>query len=454
MGTLMKSVSGIRGVVGDTLTPELIMKVGAAFARYCKGGPVVVGRDSRPTGATIADALESTLVLAGCDVIDIGIVPTPTVQLMVEELGARGGVIISASHNPIEWNAFKLVGPSGSFLNAKEIMKFFSMMEEPAAWKRWDGIGAMLRNDEAAGLHISRVLAVVNAAKIRKKKFRVVLDSVNGAGSLITQRLLKELGCRVVPLYCDIDGTFPRGAEPLAENLGALAARVKREKADIGFAQDPDADRLAIVDERGEPIGEEYTITLAAEHLLSRQTGRVVVNLSTTKAVEDVAKAHGAPFTRSRVGEINVVEEMRRRGARIGGEGNGGVISPEVHLGRDSLAGIVYVLEMMAERGATVSALVSALPRYVMKKGKVTCAPEKSAGVMTRVRGEFAAERISELDGLRIDFSAHPEFRGGWVHLRSSNTEPVFRIIAEGRDAKHTGSIYRYFEKMFSSLKK
>ncbi|TAL29316.1 MAG: phosphoglucosamine mutase [Spirochaetes bacterium] len=449
MGTLMKSVSGIRGVVGDTLTPELILKVGAAFARYCKGGHIVVGRDARPTGEAIAHSLESALMLAGCDVTDIGIVPTPTVQLMVEETGARGGVVISASHNPIEWNAFKLIGNSGSFLNAREIGKLFSMMEEPASWRRWDGTGSLARYDGAEDLHIDRVLSVVNAAKIRKKKFRVALDSVNGAGSRITQRLLEKLGCTVVPLYCAIDGTFPRGAEPIPENLKALAAKVGASGADIGFAQDPDADRLAIVDETGAPIGEEYTIALVAEHMLSKRKGRVVVNLSTTRAVEDVAARHGAPFARSRVGEINVVEEMRRGGALIGGEGNGGVISPEVHLGRDSLAGIVYVLEMMAERGGTVSDIVASLPRYVMKKGKIKCDPLKSAGIMERARGEFSREKISRLDGLRIDFRAHAEFKGGWAHLRSSNTEPMFRIITEGRDKAHADAIYRYFAGMF-----
>ena len=289
----------------------------------------------------------------------------------------------------------------------------------------------------------------MNADIIRKNKFKVALDSVNGAGSVITPALLKELGCEVVPVHCEMNGMFPRGAEPVPANLGVLSRVVKDSGADIGFAQDPDADRLAIVDERGRPIGEEYTIALVVEHLLSKKNGRVVINLSTTKAVEDIAKSHGAPLARTRVGEINVVEEMMRRGARIGGEGNGGVISPEVHLGRDSLVGIGYVLEMMAARSKSISELVAVLPEYVMKKGSIKLS---GAGVdpsiLPRLKEEFSDEKISDIDGLRIDFAKRSTFSGGWVHLRPSNTEPIFRIIAEGKDAGQAESIYNHFEKL------
>ncbi len=447
---LMKSVSGIRGIVGESLTPELVLKVAAAFARYCKYGTVVVGRDSRITGEAIAGMTESALAMHGCDVVDLGIVPTPTVQVMVEHAGAAGGIVVSASHNPIEWNAFKLIGKSGSFLGQKEIGKFFALMEREHQSKKWNSTGRITSRDDAADIHIGRVLKTVDAAKISGRRFRVALDSVNGAGSIITRDLLSRLGCEVIPVHCEINGTFPRGAEPLAENLVDLCAGVRDSGADIGFAQDPDADRLAIVDELGNPIGEEYTLALVTEHLLSKKPGRVVVNLSTTRAIEDIAKRHNSPFTRTKVGEINVVERMRRLGARIGGEGNGGVIAPDVHLGRDSLAGISYVLEMMARRGETVSRLVESLPRYVMKKGKVALAPGiDTVSILAGIRADFRKERISDIDGLRIDFVTGGPFRGGWVHLRSSNTEPIFRIISEGRDTGHADSIYRHFSGLF-----
>lgn len=447
----MKSVSGIRGIVGESLTPELILKVAAAFARYCRYGTVVVGRDSRITGEAIAGMTESALALYGCDVVDLGIVPTPTVQVMVEHLGASGGIVVSASHNPIEWNAFKLIGKSGTFLGQREMDKFFALMERNHPSKKWNSTGRILSLTDTANIHIERVLKTVDVEKIARRRFGVALDSVNGAGSLITQDLLSRLGCDIIPVHCEITGTFPRGAEPVAENLKDLCAIVKESGADIGFAQDPDADRLAIVDERGIPIGEEYTLALVAEHLLSKKPGRVVVNLSTTRAIEDIAKRHGSPFTRTRVGEINVVERMRKLGARIGGEGNGGVIAPDVHLGRDSLAGISYVLEMMAERGENVSRIVADLPRYIMKKGKVALPPgADTPSILSGIRNKFGKERISNIDGLRIDFVKDGPFRGGWVHLRSSNTEPIFRIIVEGRDENHAGEIYRHFSGMFS----
>ncbi len=447
--TLMKSVSGIRAIVGESLTPALINAVGSAFAEFCGRGTIVIGRDSRPTGPAIEKGLESALVLSGCNVINIGVVPTPTVQIMVEHLGAAGGIVISASHNPVEWNAFKLISNNGSFLTAGQIETFFALMEGDFTYRRWDSVGGVVSDGSAQGVHIKKVLGAVNTDIIKKMKFRVALDSVNGAGSVITPVLLHELGCDVVPINCDMSGIFPRGAEPVPENLAMLSRAVVDAGADIGFAQDPDADRLAIVDETGRPIGEEYTIALVVEHQLSKKTGRVVINLSTTKAVEDIAASHGAPVARARVGEINVVEEMMLRGARIGGEGNGGVISPEVHLGRDSLVGIAYVLEMMAVRSKRISELVAGLPRYAMKKGSIKLSGTGvDPSVLPRLKNEFADEMISDIDGLRIDFIKRAIFAGGWVHLRPSNTEPIFRIIAEGKDPQQADSIYRHFEKL------
>ncbi|HOP62986.1 MAG TPA: phosphoglucosamine mutase [Spirochaetota bacterium] len=443
---LMKSVSGIRGIVGESFTPELLVSAGAAFASYARYGTVVVGRDSRPTGEAVAMNMISVLLLSGCDVVDIGVVPTPTVQVMVEELNAAGGIVISASHNPVEWNALKLINSSGTFLNPADIKKLFALMEKEPVFKKWNKVGKLTVNNEANALHIKRVLDVVNVKNIKKKKFHVVLDAVNGAGSIITPELLKSLNCRVTMINCTPDGIFPRGAEPLPENLNKLSETVIKSGADIGFAQDPDADRLAIVDEKGRPIGEEYTVTLVADHLLQKEKGRVVVNLSTTKAVEDIAARHGVPFSRAKVGEINVVEEMRKKGAKIGGEGNGGVISPEVHLGRDSLAGIVYVLEMMSLRNRKVSEIMDEMPAYFMKKGKVSLKNTEPIGnIISRISDSFKNEKLSQTDGLRIDFKKSEEFKNGWVHLRSSNTEPVFRIIAESDNPQKTEKIYKYF---------
>lgn len=445
-GVLMKSVSGIRGLVGESFTPELLGQAGSAFAAYCRYGTVVVGRDSRPTGEALSMNLVSILVLNGCNVIDLGIVPTPTVQVMVEELGAAGGIVISASHNPVEWNALKLINSSGTFLNSSDITKYFRLMEKPAVYRKWDRIGKVEKMLNASSVHIDLVLAAINVKKIQKKKFHVVIDSVNGAGSFITPAMLELLNCKVTEINCIPDGLFPRGAEPLPENLKQLSDAVKKNGADIGFAQDPDADRLAIVDEKGVPLGEEYTVTLVSDHLLAKEKGCVVVNLSTTKAVEDVAAHYSVPFHRAKVGEINVVDEMLRRGARIGGEGNGGVISPEIHHGRDSLAGIAYILEMMAERNKKISELKADMPQYFMKKGKVTLKkPEAAPELLSRIKSDFAGEKISAIDGLRIDFKSEGPFKNGWVHLRSSNTEPIFRIIAESDSHAKTEKIYSHF---------
>lgn len=443
---LMKSVSGIRGIVGETFTPELLASAGSAFARYAGYGTVVVGRDTRPTGEAVSMNLVSSLLLAGCNVIDIGVVPTPTVQIMVEELKASGGIVLSASHNPVEWNALKLINRHGTFLTPKEINKLFAIMDTPSEFKKWNKTGRLTVMQNAGEKHLARVLEVIDAELIRSRNFHVVVDSVNGAGSIITPELLRRLNCKVTEINCKPDGLFPRGAEPLPENLKQLSEVVVRSGADIGFAQDPDADRLAIVDETGKPLGEEYTIALAVDHILSKRKGPVVVNLSTTKAVEDVAGKYKVNFFRAKVGEINVVEEMKKRNALIGGEGNGGVISPEVHLGRDSLVGIGYILEMMSVKEKKVSEIMEEMPDYSMKKGKVVLSGNSDiTRILTGIKDEFRNEKISDIDGLRIDFIKNEKFNNGWVHLRSSNTEPVFRIIAESDSKSKTEKIYKYF---------
>lgn len=449
---LMMSISGVRGVIGDGFDPQLITRAMTALAKHVKGGTVVMGRDSRPTGEAVMRMASSVLTLSGCDVIDVGIVPTPTVQIMVEKLKASAGIVVSASHNPVEWNAFKFINAKGSFFAQKEIDALFALFDAPAVYPPYNRTGRYFTDDSAFMTHIDMVLASVDVAKIRKKRFTVALDSVNGAGSYITQELLERLGCTVIPVHCTIDGTFPRVAEPLAENLSDLCRAVKKHDADIGFAQDPDADRLAIVDENGRAIGEEYTVAIAADHVLSTVTGPVVVNMSTTRAVEDVAKRHGVKFYRSAVGEINVVEEMRRRKAAVGGEGNGGVIAPALHLGRDSLAGIAFTLEYLAARKCSVREAVDALPFYVMKKGKVTATPAAQKKVYALLKKQYAAEKIDLLDGMRIDFTSEGPMQGGWVHLRASNTEPVFRIISEGISEKQAAQIQSHFTKLVGSV--
>jgi len=448
---LMKSVSGIRGVVGETFTPELIQQMASAFAKYANYGKIIVGRDSRPTGKYIAMQLKSILAMNGCDVIDIGIVPTPTVELVVREYKADGGIVISASHNPIEWNAFKLINSTGRFLNEKEIKRYFKIMDDrnfkPA---KWNGFGKVYEDLSAVDMHVKRVLEIVDVKRIKRQKFKVVLDSVNGAGSIVTQQLLKKMGCQVIPINCDLSGNFVRGAEPVPENLSMLADAVLKNRADIGFAQDPDADRLAIVDNNAVPIGEERTISIVTEHILSQKKGDVVINLSTTRAVEEIAKNHECKVFRTKVGEINVVDKMVKIEALLGGEGNGGVISPEINMGRDSLAGIGYILEMMAQRKETLSEINKSIPEFVMKKGKVSIKNKKIDNkVFEKIAKEFPGEKISKLDGLRIDFRKNKDFNGGWVHLRSSNTEPIFRIISEGIDEKQADAIYRYFARYF-----
>jgi phosphomannomutase len=449
---LMMSVSGIRGIVGKSITPDLVLAVGRAFARFASKGTVIVGRDSRPSGEAISRSLTAALNMSGADVIDLGIVPTPTVQLMVEKLGAAGGIIVSASHNPIEWNAFKLVNGDGLFFTPKQADRFFSMMKEEGAYASWDGMGWTVEDSDAGEKHIDAVLEMVNVSAIKKKKYKVVLDSVNGAGSKITQTLLEKLGCRVVPINCDENGIFTRGAEPLPEHLGDLREAVVKEKADIGFAQDPDADRLAIVDNSGEPLGEEYTVTLVSDHILSTTSGPVVVNLSTTKAVEDIAEKHNVPFARSQVGEINVVNLMKKKKAVIGGEGNGGVIHPGIHLGRDSLVGIAFILDMMASRKKSIGELKGEMPLYFMKKGKIELKGRASVEeIAASVVKEWHSEKIDTRDGIRIDFTDSSPYKASWIHLRPSNTEPVYRIICEAPTEKGCRSLYKRFH---SDIKK
>jgi phosphomannomutase len=434
MGSLMVSISGVRGVIGESLTPEVVMRWGQAYGTYVGGGRVVVGRDTRVSGEMVKHSVLAGLLATGCGIIDLGVVTTPTATIMIEELGADGGIVISASHNPIEWNALKFFSADGQYLDDAEGRALLAVGERGDFRRaKWHQIREVEANTRAADVHLKKVLGIVDVEAIRAKKFRVALDSCNGAGVEITARLLTELGCDLVRIHCTPDGLFPHDPEPSFENLQDLCKLVRAEQnVDAAFAQDPDADRLAVVNEQGAFIGEEYTLALVADYLLAERPGKVVINMSTSRSIEDLAARRGSTCERVAVGEVNVARRMREVGAVIGGEGNGGVIDPRVHYGRDSLVGMALILELMARRGRKLSELVGELPRYHMLKTKAACPADRLAAAMAEMRreGESSGARVNDLDGLRLDW---PD---AWVHVRSSNTEPVIRVIGEAADER------------------
>jgi phosphomannomutase len=430
MKPLMVSISGVRGVVGQSLTPEVLMNYAAAFGLLCRGCKIVVGRDSRVSGEMARHAVLSGLLSAGCSVVDLGMVPTPTAQMAVEELRAAGGMVITASHNPQQWNGLKFIGPGGLFLGPKQSARLWRLArQQKRTWVSWDRLGHLSEDAEAIERHVGKILSLpdIEVGKLRKRKFRVVVDCVNGVGGLIVPRLLRELGCRVTEIHTQPTGRFAHPPEPLPENLAQLCKAVRRAKADIGFATDPDVDRLAVVDERGRPLGEEYTLVLAVQFVLKRRPGRVVINMSTTRAVEDIAREFEASVIRTPVGEIHVARRMRRSRAVIGGEGNGGVILPELHLGRDAPVGMALILQNLLECGGTVSQMVAELPRYVMIKRKMRVPREKMGLVERSIAAQFRGRKINRADGVRVDLPT------SWVHVRRSNTEPIVRIYTEAR---------------------
>jgi phosphomannomutase len=430
--TLKISISGVRGVVGESLTPMLLVRFAQAFGTYTGPGAIVIGRDTRTSGEMVRQAVVAGLLSSGCRVIDLDICPVPTVQLMVRERRARGGICITASHNPAEWNALKFINSAGLFLadaQARQLLDIYHQGEYRKV------AGVEIRSVEplagAIDLHVKAILDTLGSlpsGQQGERKLRVAVDSCNGAGSIVAPRLLEALGVEVVPLNITPDGLFPRGAEPVEENLGALCDAVREHGCDVGFAQDMDADRLAIVSERGLAIGEEYTLVLAARYVLSRERGAVVANLSTTSALDAVARTFDCPIYRSKIGEANVAEEMLRRGAIIGGEGNGGVIYPRINFARDSLVGMALVLHLLAETKRTVSELVAELPRTYMIKEKLTCRSDKIRTVLRMVRDEYAQCPIDLRDGVKVTM---PD---GWFLVRGSNTEPIIRIVAEAED--------------------
>ena len=433
---LMVSVSGVRGRVGQGLTPEVVARFAAAFgawatARHAERGgarTVVVGRDSRVSGPLFQRVVISALESVGARVIDLGMTTTPTCQLAVEHHHAAGGLMISASHNPIEWNALKMIGSSGLFLDAAEGAEMRAGMERGTVYATWDQLGAVVPDPEAVRRHVEQVLALpyIDVARIRARNFTVALDACRGAGAVVMPALLERLGCAVTAVNMEPDGRFPHPPEPVAENLGELAALTRAAGADVGFAVDPDVDRLALVDETGRAIGEDYTLALAARLVLAHRKGVVVTNLSTSRVVDDVAEAAGSRVIRAPVGEVNVAVRMRDEGAVIGGEGNGGVILPELHLGRDAPLGAALVLQLLAEENRPLSAIVADHPRYAIVKDKLDRPNAPLDAVYAALGEAFPDATRDTQDGLRL---AWPD---RWVHVRPSGTEPIVRVIAEG----------------------
>jgi phosphomannomutase len=426
MSELIISVSGLRGIVGQSLTPEVAVRYAAAFAEELPPGPVVVTRDGRHTGPLLEAAVQSSLLAMGRQCRDAGIAATPTTGVLIRELGAAGGIQISASHNPPEYNGIKLFDSNGRVISAAAGQKVSDRFRlRKPSWKLFDQLGVCEPVHDTTISHRDLVLATCDADRIRKRKFRVLVDANHGSGSVLALPLLKALGCEVTLLGGHPDGFFAHPPEPTAENLATVLTKVLESKADIGFCQDPDADRLALIDENGVYIGEEFTLALAVDHVLRQAPGPVVTNCSSSRMTEDLAAKYGVPFFRSKVGEANVVDLMLARSAVIGGEGNGGVIDPRVGLVRDSFAGMALVLDAMASRGMTLSQLVAELPQYAIHKSKVTLAPERIADSITALEKHFADAKSDRLDGLRLDWP------GKWLLIRGSNTEPIVRIFAE-----------------------
>lgn len=438
--TLIKSISGFRGTIGGqpghNLTPVDIINFATSFAFFIqkeskKQNPtIVVGRDARLSGEMLEGLVNNTLIAMGVNVVSLGLSTTPTVEMAVIDLTADGGIILTASHNPKQWNALKLVNAKGEFISAKEGESLLQLIEElDFKYAPIDKIGTISYDNTQIDKHIEKILALelVDMEAIGKANFKVVIDAVNSTGGISIPPLLKALGVsQIVELYCEPTGIFPHNPEPLPENITALSEKVLDEKADVGFVVDPDVDRLAIVCENGNPFGEEYTLVAVADYILANKPGNTVSNLSSTRALDAITQIHKGMYSASAVGEVNVVEMMKNTDAIIGGEGNGGVIYPELHYGRDALVGIALFLSLMAKRKQKVSMIRSGFPDYFISKNKINLDEGMNINeILEKIADKYKKEKVNTIDGVKIDFESE------WVHLRKSNTEPIIRIYAE-----------------------
>ncbi len=437
--TLIKSISGIRGTIGgragDNLTPIDAVKFAAAYGQWLKeyrqknNYRVVVGRDARISGAMVQDLVMNTLVGMGIHVIDLGLSTTPTVEVAVPMERADGGIILTASHNPKEWNALKLLNHKGEFINGEEGAKILEIAAaENIDFAEVDDLGTITLNEAYIDLHIDEVLALdlVDVDAIKKAKFTVAVDGVNSTGGIAIPRLLERLDVYPIELYCEPTGHFPHNPEPLKEHLGDICNLVVQKNADLGIVVDPDVDRLAFIDEKGEMFGEEYTLVACADYVLGETKGNTVSNLSSSRALRDITRKHGGEYYASAVGEVNVVQQMKDVNAVIGGEGNGGIIYSESHYGRDSLVGVALFLTHLAKGNKTVSELKASYPHYFMSKQKIQLTPELDVdALLEKMATKYANEDVTTIDGVKVDFEHH------WVHLRKSNTEPIIRIYTE-----------------------
>ena len=451
--TLIKSISGIRGTIGgqpgENLTPIDIVKFTTAYARFMseanrgKRLRIVVGRDARVSGEMVNDIIEGTLLGCGVDVINIGLCTTPGTEMAVITHKADGGIIITASHNPKQWNALKLLNAKGEFLNDAEGKRVLALAEDEAfAFPDVDSIGKVVLREDFNPVHIKQVLAMrlVDAERVRARRFKVVVDAVNSIGGVAIPALLEELGCEVVKINCDPTGLFAHNPEPLPQNLTEISEAVVREKADLGIVVDPDVDRLAFVCEDGSMFVEEYTLVAVADYILSQTPGNTVSNLSSSRALRDVTESYGATYSASAVGEVNVVAKMKEVGAVIGGEGNGGVIYPELHYGRDALVGTALFLTYLAARNMTMTELRHTYPAYYASKNKIELTPAIDVDkVLVEIKQRYADEQINDIDGVKIDFA------DSWVHLRKSNTEPIIRIYTEAKSMQEADDLAQKF---------
>ena len=437
--TLIKSISGIRGTiggkVGDNLTPVDAVKFASAYGTFLKQNSskeklkVVIGRDARISGPMIHNLVVNTLIGLGIDVIDLDLSTTPTVEIAVPLEKADGGIILTASHNPKQWNALKLLNEKGEFLNGADGAKILEIAESEAFnFADVDSLGEVTENNAYMDIHIDEVLELplVDADLVKTKKFKVVVDGVNSSGGVIIPNLLDQMGFEVVKLYCEPNGHFPHNPEPLKEHLGDICKLVVEEKADFGIVVDPDVDRLAFISNDGEMFGEEYTLVAVADYVLSKTPGNTVSNMSSSRALRDITKKHGGTYQASAVGEVNVVELMKKTNAIIGGEGNGGIIYPSSHYGRDSIVGAALFLTYLANQDKTVAEIRASFPQYYMSKNKIELTPQIDVdNVLATLTEKYKSENISTIDGVKIDFPTE------WVHLRKSNTEPIIRIYTE-----------------------